>query len=137
MEQSKNNVFVKGVPVYFQDEDKNVDSWFRIEFQTRRKFAHKYLFGCQGDLKVVLRELFDTYQCKDPETKQTFDFIKKLYDWDKLPKIVENLHFTELTETVIERAEKQLKTQAIKNLALYYGRYGLDGILSLLSRILV
>ena len=98
MEQSKNGVFVKGVPQYFQGDDRNVDSWFRIEFQTRRKFAHKYLFGCMGSLTTVLRELFATYQCKDPETKQTFDFIVKLYDWDKLPKIVENLHFTESKE---------------------------------------
>lgn len=133
MQQTQNGVFVKGVPQYFQGDDKNVDSWFRIELQTRREYAHKYLFGCNGTLKTVLRELFDTYQCKDPETKQTFDFIMKLYDWDTLPKIIENLHFTELSKKVLVRAKEQLQTQAVKNLILFYGKYGLNGILSIIE----
>lgn len=133
MEQSKNGVFIRPIPVYFEGEDKNVGSWFRIEFQTRRKFAHKYLFGCRGDLKVVLRDLFDTYQCKDPTTGQPFEFIKKLFNWDSLPKFIDNLHFTELPEKVIVRAKRQLTTQAIKNLTLYYGVYGINGILSLIQ----
>lgn len=137
LEQSKGGVFLKPLPKYFADNgDGEVNSWFRIEFQTRRKFAHKYLFGCGGDLKVVLRELFDTYQCKDPTTGQAFEFIKKLYNWDSLPKFIDNLHFTELPVAVIIRAERQLTTQAIKNLTLYYGVYGINGILSLIQNYL-
>lgn len=34
LEQTKNGVFKKGVPQYFQGDDKDVKSWFRIEFQT-------------------------------------------------------------------------------------------------------
>lgn len=136
MEQTKNGVFKKGVPQYFQDDDKNVKSWFRIEFQTRRKLAQKYLFGCMGSLKRVLRELFEIYQCKDPVTKQPFEFIKKLFDWSSLPKIVENLHFTELVKKVLVKARNQLETQAVKNLVLFYGRYGLNGILSIIENYL-
>lgn len=134
LEQSKGGVFLKPLPKYFvENGDGEVNSWFRIEFQTRRKFAHNYLYGCKGDLKVVLRELFDTYQCKDPTTGQAFDFIKRLYDWDKLPKIIENLHFTELPEKVLVRAKRQLSTQAIKNLTLFYAVYGINGILTLIQ----
>lgn len=94
LEQSENGVFKKPIPECFvKNGDGNVGSWFRIEFQTRRKFAYKYLFGCNGNLKSVLRELFKLYQCKDPETNQVFDCIKKLYDWDSLPRIIDNLHF--------------------------------------------
>lgn len=134
MEQSRNNVFIRPLPAYFAENgDKEVNSWFRIEFQCRRKFAHKFLFGCNGNLKVVLREIFDMYQCKDPQTGQAFEFIKKLYNWDSLPKFIDNLHFTELPVPVIVKASLQLKTQCIKNLTLFYGVYGINGILSLIQ----
>lgn len=132
LEQTKNGVFIKPIPKYFKENgDGEVKSWFRIEFQTRRKFAHKYLYGCGGDLKVVLRELFDIYQCKDPETKDTFEFIKKLYDWDKLPKIIENLHFTELPKKVLDKAHDTLSRYA-RSLFLVYAKYGVNGIMKIL-----
>lgn len=95
LEQSKNGVFIKPLPKYFiKNGDGEVRSWFRVEFQTRRKYAHQFLFGSNGELKSVLRELFDIYRVKDPTTGKVFNCLQKLCDWDSLPKIIENLHFT-------------------------------------------
>ncbi len=91
LQYSKNGVIVKPLPEAFKDEGE-VTSWFRIEFQTRRKSADTYLFGCQSNLEGVLRCMFDEYLVRDEQGKP-LDFILDLYDWGKLPPIIQNANF--------------------------------------------
>ncbi len=88
LEQSKNGVLMHELPKSFTENepDGNVDSWFRIEFQTRRKCADDYLFGIDHDLSRVLRVMFDEYRVRE-KNGDVLPFIEKLYKWDDLPPI--------------------------------------------------
>ena len=91
LQYQKNGVLVKPLPEAFKDEGE-VTSWFRIELQTRRKSATEFLFGTDGDLKRVLRTVFDNYKFID-RSGRVLPFIENLYDWEKIPAIIQNANF--------------------------------------------
>ncbi len=90
LQYQKNGVLMKPLPEAFKDEGE-VKSWFRIEFQTRRKSAEAYLYGYKK-LEDTLRFIFKEYMIRDEQGKP-LDFIMNLYDWDKLPEIRQNADF--------------------------------------------
>ncbi len=90
LQYQKNGVLMKPLPEAFKDEGE-VKSWFRIEFQTRRKSAEAYLYGYKK-LEDTLRFIFKEYMIRDEQGKP-LDFIMNLYDWDKLPEIRQNANF--------------------------------------------
>lgn len=90
MQYQKNGVTVKPLPLCYQDID--IKSWFRIEFQTRKKEAMHYLFGFRN-FKDILKILFNDYLIRDSHGKP-IDFMLELYDWGSLQEIPYNRNFT-------------------------------------------
>ena len=90
LQYQKNGVLVHPLPEVFKDEGE-VTSWFRIEFQNRRKSAEEYLFGFKKQ-EDVLRCIFDDYLIRD-ENGKPLEFLLDLYDWEKLPEIIQNANF--------------------------------------------
>lgn len=100
LEQTKPNGSLKNPfpEIFAENGDKDVSSWFRFEVQCRSKYAFNYLFNCNGNLEAVLRAVFDDFNLIDPEFREPFECIRRLVDFSKLPKIVYNLHYTELAK---------------------------------------
>ena len=93
LEQTQNGVFIHGVPEAFQkNESDDIKSWFRIEFQSRRKCADNFLYSCDGDIRNVLRVIFEQYLIRD-EKGIPLPCMVDLYDWEKLPPIIINSNF--------------------------------------------
>lgn len=95
MEQTaKNGIWKSEPPQDFTENEPNGDiySWYRIEFQTRRKCADDYLFGIDSDLSRVLRILFDEYKIRD-RSGNVLPFIEKLFNWETLPPVRKIKHF--------------------------------------------
>ncbi len=87
LEQTKQGVFIP--PACFAEYgDREVDSWFRIELQTRRNKSYEVLYSCNGDLKNVLSYVFDNYLIHDPKTHRPLQIFLDLYDFKKLPKLI-------------------------------------------------
>ena len=131
LQYSKNGVIVKPLPEAFKDEGE-VTSWFRIEFQTRRKSASSYLFGINNDLSRVLRCMFDEYLVRDEQGKP-LEFILDLYDWEKLPPIIQNAKF-EPIERVLDHAHSYVTGQAFRSIFLLLLRYGADGFIKIINK---
>lgn len=106
LEQTKNGIFIHGRDPRFEGIPQ-IDSWFRIELQCRRKCATQYLFGCHGNIDNVLRAIFDDYLIRDKDGNP-LPCMVDLYKWDDLPPI-EKVEFYTVRETVLERSIRRVK----------------------------
>lgn len=131
LEYSKNGVVVKELPQAFADEGE-INSWFRIEFQNRRKVADMNLFGCNGNLERVLRHLFDSYLIRD-KNNEPLPFMVDLYDWESLPPIIQNLQFA-ITKSVLDKSHDYVLGQAFRSVFMLMLRYGVDVFVHMINR---
>lgn len=131
LEQTVNGVFKHGRDPRF-DKEEVIDSWFRIELQSRRKCATQYLFGCYGDISTVLRCIFDDYLIRD-ENGMPLPCMVDLYQWDSLPEIHKITDFIQLRTTVIERSHSYITGQAFRSCVLYLLRYGVSSFIDELN----
>ena len=127
MQYQKNGVIVKELPTCYSDID--IQSWFRIEFQTRQKEAGHFLFGFRT-FKDILKILFNDYLIRDSHG-EPIDFMLELYDWGSLQEIPYNTPFTEM-KTVSKSIERTIRKNAF-SIALFVARYGLKGLINLLN----
>lgn len=72
----------------------NIESWIRIEWQTRNKVAHQYLYS-ESDWLSILKEIYRRYCFYDAENKGPADFWIRLYNWDVISNIIQNANWTE------------------------------------------
>lgn len=127
MQYQKNGVTVKELPTCYSDID--IQSWFRIEFQTRQKEAGHYLFGFRT-FKDILKILFNDYLIRDSHGKP-IDFMLELYDWGSLQEIPYNTPFTEI-KTVAKSMERSIRKNAF-NLFLFIGTQSLESLVNLIN----
>lgn len=71
MQYQKNGVIVKPLPF---PENMDVKSWFRIEFQTRKVEASKYLFGFNR-FEDILKIIFNDYLIRDKQGNPLIFFL--------------------------------------------------------------
>lgn len=134
LEQSKNGVLMNKLPKSFTENepDGNVDSWFRIEFQTRRKCADDYLFGIDHDLSRVLRVMFEEYRVREKDGT-ALPFIEKLYKWDDLPPIRKMFDFVQSPVKVLDSAAACITGRGFKSIFTFIARYGIDQFIELVN----
>lgn len=131
LEQTDNGVFKHGRDPRF-DKEESINSWFRIELQSRRKCATQYLYGCYGDISMVLRCIFDDYLIRD-ENGVPLPCMVDLYQWDSLPEIHKISDFIQLRTTVIERSHSYITGQAFRSCVLYLLRHGVSSFIDELN----
>ena len=83
MEQSDRYGNLKSSPV-----DYDVESWIRVEYQTRNAESHRMLYG-EGDYLSIFRFIYDRYTFKAADGAPA-DFWLNLFDWEKIPAIIQN-----------------------------------------------
>lgn len=136
LEQTQNGVFKCDVNRLFADEieqDGEIKSWFRIEFQTRREPAAQFLYSCEGDIRLVLKQVFNDYKLRDREGN-VLPFILDLFDWSTLPEIklyASKCYFIQLE---VERSEKFITSMAFRSCYLLILKYGIAGFVDILNR---
>ena len=130
LQNTKNGVFIGQRPEAFKDEGE-IQSWFRIEFQTRRKCADSFLFCENNDLKNVLRVIFDDYLIRDEQGKP-LDMMVDLYDWESLPPIIQNQKYVRV-KTVLERSTDYVRGQAFKSVFFLWLTMGAKEFVSMMN----
>lgn len=83
------------------------ESWFRIEWQTRNRFANNLVHGvdqngCPADFKSILKDIFDRYAFADgsidarAKARPCVDFWLDLFNWEDLERrIIQNAKYVE------------------------------------------
>ena len=123
MQYQKNGVLIKPLP--FSD-DLEVKSWFRIEFQTRKVEAEKYLFGFTR-FEDILKIIFNDYLIRD-KNGNPVPILLDLYDWGSLQEITYNVSFMQL-KTVIETAKTNI-SRSMQSIVLYIAsQHGEESVL--------
>lgn len=79
-----------------------VDSWCRVELQTRNEYSHKLLYGTNDGL-IRLKELHTLFLFCDSE-RNPLAWWRDLIDWDTIGSIVQNAKYVEpvLTKSKLE-----------------------------------
>lgn len=126
-----------GTGVYKKDNPYgNPDSWFRIEWQTRNKFANNLVHGVDdngvpADFKSILKDIFDRYAFADGTVKRDrncVEFWLDLFNWEDLERrIVQNAKYVEFS-TPEERCINTFKLSMIRNFIYVYSLLGKKGI---------
>ena len=95
----KTKAYIKDNPYH------NPDSWIRVEWQCRNNFAHSMFFATDFEGSFldrvqfvgVFREIYERYCFSDMTSKywnrQPAPFWHELFDWDVIPRIIENNNF--------------------------------------------
>ena len=83
--------------LYVKDNPyENPDSWIRVELQCRKKRADGLFFGT-GDACSIFRYIYEKYTFSDMESppwaRQPAKFWLRLFDWEKIPSIIQNINF--------------------------------------------
>lgn len=78
----------------------NPESWFRIEWQTRNRFANDLVQDPQIEFKHILKMIFEKYAFADGamdarrSARRAVDFWNDLFDWSDLEtRIIQNQNF--------------------------------------------
>lgn len=125
----------------------NPDSWFRIEWQTRNRFANDLVHGVDdhgvpSDFKSILKDIFDRYAFADGrvdnhnKSRPVVDFWLNLFNWEDLEKrIIQNQKYVEF-QSPDERAVQSFCNTHIRGFLFAYSILGRDSFFELMNRYL-
>ena len=119
--------------IYVSDNPyNNPDSWFRIELQTRDKFANDLLLsienGVYNTFEDILKYIFDSFAFADAKVdgnynkRQPVDFWLKLFPWEEVKtKIIQNAKYVQpkTPDAQLDDFEDRYTKQLICVLARY------------------
>lgn len=119
------NFDISKLPQIIKDNEVSIDTWYRVELQTRENFAERYLVSSFGDLRFVMGEIASVFDVKTADGKYVAP-LHKIFLWTKRTPIIQNAKCTK------PRRELQAVTSwvgeiAAINNALLIGALGWDG----------
>lgn len=98
-------------------DDFVVDSWCRIEFQTRQEWAFRVFYGT-CDWESRFKEVYNQFAFCD-ENREICDFWSELFDWEVVPSIIQNAKWAEPVLTK-GKLENRLDTLLVQILPFLY-----------------
>ena len=120
------------IPLSFTEhESRDIDTWFRIEFQTRNNKAASLLYSCNNELKNILLLMEKDYMFIGDDGKP-LSFCQTLYDWSSLQSIIQNAKYY-LPKSTSKRIKEQFDRNFVYNF-LYIAMYGIDKFLEELNQ---
>lgn len=126
----KDDIWIKNPPAAFFDDNDDITSWERVEFQCRRETAETYLLD--NRVEAILGVFFSDYLIRDFKTGKPLDFLVSFYDWSKIPRIIQNKNYIEQV-FYIEKAKNFIKRQAFKSIFTYISAFGVDDFVNLIN----
>lgn len=110
------------------------DSWFRIEWVTRNKFANDLVQDATQEPKNILRMIFDKYafangtENNHNKQRSVVDFWLKLFDWKDIEsRIIQNAKYVEY-ESPDEKLINSFESVMIRTFIFYYTLMGREGV---------
>lgn len=113
------------LPQIIKDNEVTVDSWYRVELQTRENFAERYLVSCNGDLRFVMGEIASVFDIKTADGKFVAP-LHKIFLWTKRTPIIQNAKCNK-PRTELSSASCWVSDIALINNMLIIGARGWDG----------
>lgn len=120
------------IPLSFTEHEvKDIDTWFRIEFQTRNNKAMSLLYSCNNELKNILLLMEKDYMFIG-EDGLPLSFCQTLYDWTSLQPVIQNAKYF-LPKATTKRIKEQFDRNFVYNF-LYIAMYGIDNFIDELNK---
>lgn len=111
----------------------NPDSWFRIEWQTRNKFANDLVQDRSLQMLHILKMIFQAYAFADGTVdnhnaqRPPVEFWLSLFDWKDIEKrTVQNANFVEYLDPD-QRLIAQVEHTMLRSLMFYISLVGREG----------
>lgn len=125
---TQKNKYVSDCP--YRNGEQLPDSWIRIELQCRRNDAGVILYDCHN-FSHILRYLFDRFAMRSIKYEYSYErkpgdilpFWNELFDFEKIPAIVRNLHFVQ-SQSILETAVDFIFGPACSNELVVIGNFG-------------
>lgn len=117
----------------------NPSSWFRIEWQTRNKFANSLVIGVDSngvpsDFKSILKDIFIRYAFADGTfnnnhaQRPVVDFWNELLPWSDLEtRIIQNANYVQ-PKSPEQRIIDSFESICMRNFIFYYSILGRDEV---------
>lgn len=67
------------IPKVILDHEVTVESWHRVELQTRDDFAARYLFSCNGNFRYIMGEIAAYFDVRTKDGKKIAPLHKIFY----------------------------------------------------------
>lgn len=120
------------IPLSFTEhESSDINTWFRIEFQTRNNKAMSLLYSCKSDLKNILLLMEYDYMFIGDDGKPLL-FCETLYNWSELQEVIQNAKYY-LPKATTKRIKEQFDRNFVFNF-LYIAMYGIDNFIDELNK---
>lgn len=123
----------------------DVKSWIRIELQLRNKQAHSVLYG-SSDLTfnewafTVFKFIYQRFAFMDKDYDLTYrsggkveKFWSALYEWDKLPSLIQNINCIQPVTPMRERVKNYVEEIAYTSNFSYIAVNGVSGFVDMLN----
>lgn len=108
----------------------NPDSWFRIEWQTRNKFANDLVQDRSLQMLHILKMIFQAYAFADGTVdnhnaqRPPVEFWLSLFDWKDIEKrTIQKANFIQYV-TSAERLKNRVESIIMREMILYFSLYG-------------
>ena len=115
MEQSDRYGNLNSSPV-----DYDVESWIRVEYQTRNAESYRMLYG-EGDYLSIFRFIYDRYTFKSADGSPA-EFWLNLFEWETIPSIIQNAKW--VSAPLDKEKCDTLFVRALKVVCAYEAVYG-------------
>lgn len=130
MERCAHGMAEVALPVFDHPLDEDIRSWFRIEYQVRKKYCADLLYGCDERGESVLKYIFDHYRVSD--RGERIECLDRLMDWSRLPELRKMKNIDDSGQkTVYQKSEEVLNRDAAR-IIMYILRYGIHGLLHIM-----
>lgn len=113
------------VPAIIKEQEVTIESWYRVELQTRTAFAERYLISSQGDFRFVMGEIASFFDVRTSDGK-TIAPLHKIFLWTKRTPIIQNANSAQ-PRNELDATSAWVRDIASTNILALIGALGWDG----------
>lgn len=104
-------------------ERENPQSWIRIEAQLRNDPANM-MVDSENDFLKIFKWIYDQFGILDDPKSKTCTLWDSMFDWGKIPSIIQNANCVELPPDYIKRSERYIFGNGLSLLLIQMSKLG-------------
>lgn len=125
------NISTEKIPQVILDNEVSVDTWHRVELQTRDNFAEKYLISCGGNFRYIMGEISAYFDVRKADGRRISP-LHKIFLWSERTPIIQNAKCS-VGRSELHVVSSWIGSIALHNLQIIVGTVGWDGLRTLLN----
>lgn len=125
------NIDTSQIPKAILDHEVSVDSWHRVELQTRDNFAARYLFSCNGNFRYIMGEIASYFDVRTKDGKKIAP-LHKIFLWTERTPIIQNANSAQ-PKKEIEIVTSWVGSISLQSLQIVVGVIGWEGLRRILN----